>query len=446
MGALNAAFAAPASGRALRLGFFVHSFPLLSEAFISGQAAGLLEAGHQVDIFSIWGKAAYSAERFPVVNRAGLMQRTYEPHFPLPYRQRLAHAFELCRTAFSGRAGVLAQSLNALEHGRWAINLRLLHEAAMLDGRGPYDVVHCQFADLAPVVLRLRRIGALSCPIVVHLRGIDITRRVRELGEDVYRRIFAEGDLFLANCEHFRERAIQLGCPPDKVAVFGSAIDMSAFPFRGPRPDAARTQLRLALIGRLVEKKGIPDALRAVALLRGQGVQVELVVLGDGPLRGELESLALELGIRDCVRLPGAGSQNDVCALLQASDLLVAPSVTARDGDEDAPMNSIKEAMAVGLPVVATRHGGIPELVRQGENGLLVNQRDPAAIAEAILWLHRHREVWDAMGLEGRAAVTAAYDMRQQTERLIGFDEQLLRRQASPTLAEPLAPAMESLT
>lgn len=418
--------------RPLRLAFFVHSFPLLSEAFIINQAAALIARGHSVDLYALWGRQLRTPQRFPIAERAGLFERSFDPQFPVGALPRLASAARLATTRFGGRLRVLARALDVFEHGRWAANLRLLHEAAMIDRGGPYDVVHCQFADLAPLVLRLRRIGAFDAPVVTHLRGIDITRRPREMGAAVYARIFDEGELFLPNCEHFRQSALALGCAPHKLSVFRSAIDLQEFAYRGARGERDG-RVRLALVGRLVEKKGVIYAIEALAQLVARGLDVELQIIGDGPLRGALQSRVTGLGLDDRVGFLGARGHADVIALLQTSDLLLAPSVTAADGDEDAPVNTLKEGMAIGLPVVASRHGGIPELVRDGHSGRLVAERDAAALADAIADLMRRRDEWETLGRCGRACVEAEYDLQKQTGQLLQIDRALIELYRNPT-------------
>ncbi|MDB5971338.1 MAG: colanic acid biosynthesis glycosyltransferase WcaL [Hydrocarboniphaga sp.] len=427
--------AADNDARPLRLAFFVHSFPLLSEAFIINQAAALIARGHQVDLYAVWGRQPHVPGQFPIAERAGLFQRCFDPGFAGAPLTRLANAARLACTRFGGRGRVLGRSLNLFEHGRWAANLRLLHEAAMLD-RGPYDAVHCQFADLAPIVLRLRRIGAFDAPVITHLRGIDITRRPRELGAETYARIFGEGELFLPNCERFRQKALALGCAPHKLGVFRSAIDLNEFAYRGAR-GKQRGCVRLALVGRLVEKKGVIYAIDAVARLVARGFDVDLRILGDGPLRAQLESRVAALNLREYVQFLGARGHAEVVALLQASDLLLAPSVTAADGDEDAPVNTLKEGMAIGLPVVATAHGGIPELVRDGHSGRLVAERDAAALADAIADLIRQREQWEQLGRNGRACVEAEYELESQTDHLLRIDRALIERHRGAATAAP---------
>jgi colanic acid/amylovoran biosynthesis glycosyltransferase len=272
-------------------------------------------------------------------------------------------------------------------------------------------VVHCQFGYEGLAALRHRRFGTLKTrALVCHLRGSDITKHVRENGDDIYAELFASAELLIANCEFFRQRAISLGADPGKVVVIGSPIDTAFFaPPDRPRMPPAGRPLRILAVGRLVDKKGFEDAVAAMARLAG--LDARLDILGEGPLRGRLEAMIAEAGLGSRVTLHGAATSDAVLAALHAADIALAPSVTAESGDADAPVNTLKEAMATGLPVIVTAHGGIPELVRDGENGRLVPERSPGAIAAAILELAGAPESWRKLGAAGRASVVESYGL-----------------------------------
>jgi colanic acid/amylovoran biosynthesis glycosyltransferase len=222
----------------------------------------------------------------------------------------------------------------------------------------------------------------------------------------------------IANCEHFRQRAIALGADPADVIVIGSPIDTAFFapPARPRRPLDGRP-LRLVAVGRLVDKKGFEDAIAAMARLGG--LDARLDILGEGPLRGRLEAMIAEAGLGSRVTLHGAATSDTVLAALHAADIALAPSVAAESGDADAPVNTLKEAMATGLPVIATAHGGIPELVRDEENGRLVPERAPDAIAAAIRVLADTPERWPALGAAGRTRVVATYGLDRVTAQTL---------------------------
>jgi colanic acid/amylovoran biosynthesis glycosyltransferase len=172
-------------------------------------------------------------------------------------------------------------------------------------------------------------------------------------------------------------------------------------------------------VGRLVEKKGIGYVLEAVRRLRDDGVEVEYEILGDGPLRAALEAQARRLAIEERVRFLGWQSQDQVALALDRAQVLVAASVTAANADEEGIPNVLKEAMAVGLPVVSTANGGIPELVEHEATGLVVPERDPGALAARLAELARHPERRVALARAGRARVERDYDIERLNDRLV---------------------------
>lgn len=378
----------------LRVALLVHRFPVVSETFVIRLAADLMGAGHDLRVLASDPDAAPEDTVHALVEEAGLEARTHRARRGgrIPARRFL----ELARP----RTAALLAAGQAVAPGRLAVT-------RMMAAQPPLDVVHAQFATLGLLALRHRRYGTLRArALVVHLRGYDVTRHVRESGRDVYAELFRQAQLFVANSEHFRRAAIALGCPADKAIVVGSPIDTDRFAPPAAREPFEGRPLRLVAVGRLVEKKGFACAIEAVARLRAEGRDVTLEILGDGPLRAALRRAA-----GAGVTLRGAASAEAVLAALHRADAALAPSVTAADGDQDGPVNTLKEAMATGLPVVGTRHAGIPELVDEG-CGLLVPERDPGALAAAIARLMDAPGEWARLGAAGRRKVVALYDRR----------------------------------
>ncbi len=168
----------------------------------------------------------------------------------------------------------------------------------------------------------------------------------------------------------------------------------------------------------MVEKKGLEVGLRAFALLRRELPGATWHIVGDGPLRPHLEALRQQLSLADSVLLHGTLPHPEARRVLDQAHILVAPSVTAQDGDQEGIPVVIMEAMAAGLPVVSTRHSGIPELVEDGVTGLLVPERDPEALAQALRRLVLDAPGWPEMGRRGRAIVERDYNTRRLNDRL----------------------------
>ena len=165
----------------------------------------------------------------------------------------------------------------------------------------------------------------------------------------------------------------------------------------------------------------------AVAKLLKQDIDLEYRIVGEGELRPHLEQLIRELGVGDRVHLLGVKHQSEIVEFLNQVHIFVAPSVTSRSGDQDAPINTLKEAMATGLPVVSTWHGGIPELVDDGVSGFLVPEKDPEAITDKLAYLIHHPELWPTMGLAGRKRVLADYEINRINDELVVLYENLLQ-------------------
>jgi colanic acid/amylovoran biosynthesis glycosyltransferase len=397
----------------------VHHFPIISETFVATLAAELVPRVGDLRILATDGAAA-PGPHHPVVARAGLLDRLHlsrkEGRLDLVRMARLVRSAggPRLKLAAMGAAGAVAPP------ARTAL-------MRMLVAQPDFDVVHCQFGYEGLAVLRHRRLGILRTrALVCHLRGSDITKFVREKGEDVYDGLFAEAEVLIANCEHFRQRAIALGAAPDKVVVVGSPIDTERFaPPVAPREPYGDRPLRLVAVGRLVGKKGFEDAVAAMARL--DGLDATLDILGEGPLRAPIEAMIAELGLEGRVCLHGAATSDQVLAALHRADVALAPSVTAETGDADAPVNTLKEAMATELPVIATEHGGIPELVLPGVNGMLVPERDADALAAAIRDMAGRSESWPEMGARGRAKVIEDYGLEPVARKTLAAYSKALR-------------------
>jgi colanic acid/amylovoran biosynthesis glycosyltransferase len=171
-------------------------------------------------------------------------------------------------------------------------------------------------------------------------------------------------------------------------------------------------------IGRLVEKKGIEYSIRAVAQVRERHPGVAYDIVGDGPLRLQLEALTAELGASSCVKFHGARDGIAVRQLLSRAHIFVLASVTANNGDQEGTPVSLLEAQAAGLPVISTRHSGIPEIAREGETGFLVKERNANELAMRLSQLIQSPEFCRDMGRKGKTFVSECFDSSAVTKKL----------------------------
>lgn len=409
----------------MKIAFIVGRFPVLSEAFILNQITGLIDRGHQVDIYALEG---YELEEkaHPDVEKYNLLEHTYyAPKIPENYVWRTLKAMWLLATNFSKNPLACLQAINVFKYGKKAASLRILYTAIPFLENQRYDVIHCQFGIYALEVMFARDVGALKGKLISSFRGYDISWYIQEKGDRVYDQLFKTADFFLTNCDFFKRRILKLGCAPNKVLVHRSGINCSRFAFNTRHPSTDGV-FRIATTGRLIEKKGIEYSIRAVAKVAENHPNIEYNIIGDGNLKEHLQQIIEELNIQDKVNLLGWKNQREIIEILDKSHIFIASSVTAADGNQDAPVNTLKEAMAMGLPVIGTLHGGIPELIEDGVSGFLVPERDADAIAEKLIHLIEHPEKWPLMGKAGRAYVEKHYETNKLNDELVEVYQELV--------------------
>ncbi|GAA6621305.1 glycosyltransferase [Scytonema sp. NUACC26] len=419
----------------MKIAFIVGEFPVLSETFILNQITGLISRGHEVHIYG--SRPEDMSKMHPDVERYQLLKRTYYvPSILTNYLGRVLKGLGLIVTNLHKSPLVVLRSLNFFKYGKYAISLRLLYSVIPLLQSEQYDIIHGQFGMHGIEGQIFRDLGAIKGKLVTSFRGYDISYYVQEHGEDIYNELFVKGDFFLANCEFFRQKAIKLGCDRNKIVVLRSGIDCSRFQFKARVPNP-NDKIRIVTVGRLVEKKGIEYGIRAIAKVANVHPNIEYNVIGDGYLKEEFYLLIEELRITDKVKLLGWKNQQEIIDILDNSHLFIAPSVTAQNGNQDAPVNTLKEAMAMGLPVIGTLHGGIPELIQDNVSGFLAPERDADAIAEKLIYLIENPNIWEQMGRVGRAYVEQNYDMNQLNDKLVNIYQLVCDRTNSDKLPEP---------
>jgi colanic acid/amylovoran biosynthesis glycosyltransferase len=418
----------------MKIAFLVWNFPVLSEPFILNQITGLIERGHEVDIYScaVDSPSLTINKVHPDVEKYQLLQRSYyASKRPKNLLLSWLKALKLIVANFFKNPRFCWQLLLILRNNTPQAH-KLFYRAIPFINKSQYDIIHCQFGTLGMVGLALKEAGIIQGKLMTTFRGIDISRYVAEKGEIAYQPLFKKGDFFLANCEFFRQKALSIGCNHARIVVHGSGIDCQKFTFKPRCLNNAET-VRIATTGRLVEKKGITYCIEAIAQLIPDYPNLEYNIIGDGELRPELEALIHKLKLDKFVKILGWKNQQEIIEILENSHLFLAPSITAQDGNQDAPVNTLKEAMAMGLPVISTYHGGIPELVEDGVSGFLVPEKNTEAITEKLRYLITHSEQWPAMGKSGREKVLANYDKVKLNDELVQIYQSLLTRETNPS-------------
>jgi colanic acid/amylovoran biosynthesis glycosyltransferase len=274
-------------------------------------------------------------------------------------------------------------------------------------------VLHAHFATDGAQALPIAK--ALDLPLIVSLHGYDITSSDADLStcfSDRYylshrERLFAGTSAFICVSRSIRESALRAGFPEEKLHVHYTGVDCERF-----RPSNIERDPKLILfVGRLVETKGCEYLLHAMALVQQADPRAHLEIIGDGPLRPALETLAKELALS--VRFLGVQDTHEVQRRMSRARVLCNPSVTA----EGFGM-VFAEAQSVGTPVVSCMHSAIPEAVSHGETGLLCPLRMPGPLAEALLIFLKNENFWRRASARSAAWVRERFDIAKQTVKL----------------------------
>ena len=362
------------------IGIYLRTFPRISEAFV-------IEQAHHLRQYK------------PTFIAGTLLQETALPHVALSQNdlfklKQITHVLTRDPKLFGNYWSDLS-------------NLALIHAHF-----GPNGVYAMALAD------------KLKIPFLVTFHGYDITltrKAIWRTGKLLYYQlIFHEEELkrkasgFIAVSNFIRNKLIEQGYPQEKIIQHYIGVDTAKF-----SPSSQKADERYILcVARHTEKKGIDTLLRAFARIAVKHPSVVLLQVGRGELTRELEKLTKQLGIYNRVRFLGAQPHETVLQLMQKAEIFALPSQIAKSGDCEGLGIVILEASACGVPVVATYHGGIPEIVIDGETGFLVSEKDNKSLAEKLDILLSDRAWGKKMGKQGRDLINERFDIRKQTAKL----------------------------
>jgi colanic acid/amylovoran biosynthesis glycosyltransferase len=448
----------------MRIAFFVDRFPVVSETFIQRQITGLLDLGHTVDIyaehrpqaksplhpeFQIYDLAARTVYMEPLMpSDSGYWEmpvwpitgQTWLPGQELPISNalRIVRALPIILKCLAVKPRLTFRVLDPSEYGYQARSLSTLYRlSALISQRSHYDVIHAHFGPTGNAFRFTHELW--QAPMLVTFHGFDFSSLPREQGRGIYKNLFATVDLVTVNSEYTYGRVAELGCPATKLRCLHMGLDVTRLLF-SERYRHGTEPTRLVTVARLVEIKGLEYAIRAVGDVKNRLPNLRYDIIGEGPQRPRLETLIHRLGLENTVILHGAQAGDAVQRMMAAAHLFMLTSVSV-DGDQEGQGLALQEAQAAGLPVVATDHGAFPEGILPGESGFLVPERDVAALAERLLYLIEHPEIWPAMGRRGREHVERNYDLRLLNSRLVDLYREALSMYGP---ARPSRPSLSS--
>jgi colanic acid/amylovoran biosynthesis glycosyltransferase len=396
----------------MKVAYVMSRFPRLSETFVLGELLAVEEQGHEVELYPLL------REREEVVHpeaQALARRAHYQPFISLAILRSQAHFLVRDPRAYLG-------TLTALLRGTWGsrnffvgalgIFPKVAHAARLMQAHG-VDHVHCHFSNHpAAAGFVVHRLTGLPYSFTAH--GFDLHVDRHMLCEKVAAAAFVvpiseyNRALMVEECaERAEEKAVVIHCGVDTDFFHPLESDPPEPPFS------------LLCVGTLHEVKGQRFLIEACRLLSEEGLDLVCTLVGDGPDRARLTRAVAEAGLEGRVTFAGLRTRADVAGLLRSAHAVVAPSVPTAEGKREGIPVVLMEAMASGVPVVASGISGIPELVHDGASGLLVPPGDPRALARALRLLHDDPGLRERLAHAGREMVVREFDVRANAAELV---------------------------
>jgi glycosyltransferase involved in cell wall biosynthesis len=397
------------------VGFIVSVWPRLSETFILNEVVALERLGSRLRIFSVKTNpkkdepvhAKVAQVRAPVtcLKVGGQRKAVWRANLRLLCKRPIRY-FRTLLQAISYRRRVIVKRF-----------FQAGYLAEILAGE-PVTHLHAHFAhDPTMVAMFTHRLTGIPYSFTAHAKDIYLKTTPEVL------RAEAQQAQAVVTCTEYNRKylADEVGLTPKgKVHCIYHGLDLSQFKFQWPRVPQTGAPLILS-VARLVEKKGLNDLLCAADLLRRRGRSFQIEIIGDGPLRQALKAQAEQLGLNGQLRLLGDVSHDSVCRAYQRASVFALPCIVAADGDRDGIPNVLAEAMASGLPVVATPVSGIPELIESEQQGLLVPPSNPLQLADALERLLTQPELCGRLARAARDKVETCFSLEGASTRLLAL-------------------------
>lgn len=379
-----------------------HLFPARSETFVRNHVLGLARRGHSVNVISRYCSSDIKPEELAEIDDKGVrrlytgvtgaglasLKKTIKALFHKPsLRKQLIHP-----EPWSRHSWIAAQDA-----------LRLIRRLAP-------DLVHVHFGTIASRLLELADTVIEQTPLVLTWHGYDVNAIPRKHGVQIYEKVFRSRTYCTVGSRFIRDTLVNLGADPDRVFIVPMGIDPEIFSYR-PRKYAPGDILRVLSIGRLDPVKDHGSLIRAIKLIKDQGIRVELKIVGEGSLRNELEKQIDAESLRGCVYLVGAKTTSEIVQEMHDAHVFALAGKMTDDGKVESQGVVFAEAQATGLPVVACNVGGVSDSVLDGKTGFLCPSGDASAIANAIVAFWRNPELINEFGRRGRHFVEDGFTL-----------------------------------
>lgn len=278
------------------------------------------------------------------------------------------------------------------------------------------SLIHAYFGSGAIRILPYKK--KTKIPLVTSFHGVDVSARLKKKGyKKKLRQVFKHSSRVFAVSSYMKRRLVRLGCPKKKIRVIRTGIDLRKFPYHPTKAPKKKQVIRILSVGRLVEKKGMDVLIKAFAKVHKKYPRTRLTIIGKGNKKKQLQKLIRRHSLRKVVKLKGERSHPEVRKAMRKAHLFVLASRTAKNRDQEGIPNALVEAMATGVPVVATTHSGIPELIQHKKSGLLAREGSVSALAKQMKKMIGMKKRWPRMQRMARKKVEKEYNICRQIRK-----------------------------
>ncbi len=291
------------------------------------------------------------------------------------------------------------------------------------------NVIHAHFGRAG--YLAINAADRAKLPLITSFYGYDVAQYGKlPKWQRNYRRLFERGDLMLCLGPNMQRDLIELGCPQEKTRIHHLGVDIRNIEYR-PRVWNGQEPLRVLIAAAFRPKKGIPFALQALGQFRRE-VDLQITLIGDTldtpdsmPEKQKILATIEAQALSDCTAVLGFKPYQFLLEEAYNHHVFIAPSITADDGDMEGTPMALADMAATGIPIISTRHADIPELIVDGNTGLLADERDTEGLVQHLRWLVSNQDQWETITREGRQHIETEFDLHVQAERLASIYDSL---------------------
>ncbi|RPI87328.1 MAG: colanic acid biosynthesis glycosyltransferase WcaL [Chloroflexi bacterium] len=395
----------------MKIAYIIGTYPGLTTTFIDREIQELRRIGEAIQILSIrrpWTMLSDEQKK---------LQQGVIYLMPIQWSKfigsQLTFMFKNPAVFFGTLFFLLSRKQPSIK-SRWKTLLHFfegVYAARLLSGKG-LDHLHAHFMDrAATVALVVSRFLKIPYSFTAHASEIYV--------DPVLVQEKIEGAKFAVTCTGYNQKhlaSVSANGSSKKVSCIYHGLDTKKYSRKTEQNPSGHIILS---VGQLKERKGFPYLVEACALLMKKGLDFECLIIGEGPMRSGLESQIKTLGLSGKVRLLGAITPEEVIEQYEKANIFVLPAILGTDGDRDGIPNVILESMSMEIPVISTNHSGIPEVVENGVNGLLVPPKDSHALADALCSILENPAWGREMGRNGRKVIVEKFDPENNARLLL---------------------------